>query len=46
MVTDQTLLPEAGFLDKEIDPSLDLFAEIEKLKHRVILFVPAVMPWL
>ncbi|MEI6583094.1 MAG: quinolinate synthase NadA [Chitinophagia bacterium] len=34
MVTDQTLLPEAGFLDKEIDPSLDLFAEIEKLKKQ------------
>ena len=32
MVPSQTLLPEAGFLDKEIDPSLDLFAEIEKLK--------------
>ena len=34
MVTDSTLLPEAGFLDKEIDPSLDLFAEIEKLKKQ------------
>jgi len=34
MVTDQTLLPEVGFLDKEIDPSLDLFAEIEKLKKQ------------
>jgi quinolinate synthase len=34
MVTNQTLLPEAGFLDKEIDPSLDLFAEIEKLKKQ------------
>ncbi len=34
MVTDQTLLPEAGFLEKEIDPSLDLFAEIEKLKKQ------------
>jgi len=34
MVTDQTLLPVAGFLDKEIDPSLDLFAEIEKLKKQ------------
>jgi quinolinate synthase len=34
MVTDQRLLPEAGFLDKEIDPSLDLFAEIEKLKKQ------------
>ena len=34
MVTDQTLLPEAGFLDKEIDPSLDLFAEIAKLKKQ------------
>jgi len=34
MVTDQTLLPEAGFLDKEIDPSLDMFAEIEKLKKQ------------
>jgi len=34
MVTDSTLLPEGGFLDKEIDPSLDLFAEIEKLKKQ------------
>jgi quinolinate synthase len=34
MVAAQTLLPEAGFLDKEIDPSLDLFAEIEKLKKQ------------
>jgi quinolinate synthase len=34
MVTDQTILPEAGFLNKEIDPSLDLFAEIEKLKKQ------------
>ena len=34
MVPSQTLLPEAGFLDKEIDPSLDLFAEIEKLKKQ------------
>jgi len=34
MVPAQTLLPEAGFLEKEIDPSLDLFAEIEKLKKQ------------
>ena len=34
MVTNQILLPKAGFLDKEIDPSLDLFAEIEKLKKQ------------
>jgi len=34
MVPAQTLLPEAGFLEKEIDPSLDLFAEIEKLKQQ------------
>jgi quinolinate synthase len=34
MVSAQTLLPEAGFLEKEIDPSLDLFAEIEKLKKQ------------
>ncbi|MCX6263311.1 MAG: quinolinate synthase NadA [Bacteroidetes bacterium] len=34
MVAAQTLLPEAGFLDKEIDPSLDLFAEIEKIKKQ------------
>lgn len=34
MVAAQTLLPEAGFLDKEIDPSLDLFAEIENLKKQ------------
>lgn len=34
MVPAQILLPEAGFLEKEIDPSLDLFAEIEKLKQQ------------
>jgi quinolinate synthase len=34
MAAPQTLLPEAGFLEKEIDPSLDLFAEIENLKKQ------------
>jgi quinolinate synthase len=31
LTADQELL-EKGFLDREIDPSLDLFAEIERLK--------------
>jgi quinolinate synthase len=34
MAAPQTLLPEAGYLEKEIDPSLDLFAEIENLKKQ------------
>lgn len=32
MLIDEKKIEEAGFLDVEIDPSLDLFAEIEKLK--------------
>lgn len=34
MAAPQTLLPDAGYLEKEIDPSLDLFAEIENLKKQ------------
>ncbi len=32
MHTDQDVVMEKGFLDREIDPRLDLFAEIERLK--------------
>jgi hypothetical protein len=31
MNIDKKRLAEIGFLDKEIDPQLDLFAEIERL---------------
>ena len=32
LVTAKTEIDEKGFLDVDIDPSLDLFAEIERLK--------------
>jgi quinolinate synthase len=34
MVPAQTILPAAGFLEIPVDPSLDLFAEIERLKKQ------------
>jgi quinolinate synthase len=34
MVPDQNILPAAGFLEINVDPSLDLFAEIERLKKQ------------
>ncbi|MFN5426954.1 MAG: quinolinate synthase NadA [Bacteroidota bacterium] len=32
MILEKTLLPPAGFLDVPVDPNLDIFAEIDRLK--------------
>ena len=37
MTYDMDKLTKVGYLDMEIDPTLDLFAEIEKLKIKEIL---------
>ena len=34
LIAAQNEIDEKGFLDVDIDPTLDLFAEIEKLKKR------------
>lgn len=37
-------LPQIGYLDFEVDPTLDLFAEIEKLKKKKCHFIGTLLP--